>query len=315
VSTAPLVSIGLPVYNGESFLAQALDSLLGQTLTDLELLISDNASTDRTADICREYAARDARIRYMRQEVNVGPRRNWNFVAEQARGRYFKWATANDFCDRRMLERCIEAMNADASVVLCHGRTCMVDERTGAKTLYPRDISAMHARPSERFKSVVRAHALNNALNGVARLDVLRRTPLIRPYLGGDVVLTAELALHGRIVLLPEVLFFRRIGPQTSSMQLKPTELQKFYYPPASGAKPGREQWRRHIDYLQTILRTPSDPAEKLRAVLAAARNAACDRLLLLDLLPAPARQAARHLIEASPYTSKKRSGKATNSG
>jgi glycosyltransferase involved in cell wall biosynthesis len=308
VSTAPLVSIGLPVFNGERFLAEALDSLLGQTLTDLELILSDNASTDRTAEICRLYAARDVRIRYIRQEVNVGPRRNWNFVAEQARGRYFKWATANDFCDRQKLERCIEAMSADASVVLCHGRTCMVDEQTGERRLYPRDISATHPQPSERFKSVVRARALNNALNGVVRLDVLRRTPLIRSYLGGDVVLTAELALQGRIVLLPEVLFFRRVGPQTSSMLLKPTELQKFYYPPASGAKPGMEQLRRHLDYFQTILRTPIEPAEKRRALLAAARNAACDRLLLLDLLPARARQTARYVVEALPHTSKKTS-------
>ncbi len=308
MSAAPLVSIGLPVHNGERFLAQALDSLLGQTLTDLELILSDNASTDGTAEICRQYAARDARIRYIRQEVNVGPRRNWNFVVAQARGRYFKWATANDFCDRQMLEKCTAAMSADASVVLCHGRTCMVDEQTGEHKAYQRDISATHPQPSERFKSVVRARALNNALNGVVRLDVLRRTPLIRAYLGGDVVLTAELALHGRIVLLPEILLFRRVGPQTSSMLLKPRELQKFYYPPASGAKPGREQWRRHVDYLQTILRTPIDSAEKLRAVLAAARNAACDRLLLLDLLPARARQTARYVVEALPHTSKKTS-------
>jgi len=272
VSTVPLVSIGLPVYNGERFLAQALDSLLGQSLSDLELIISDNASTDRTPDICREYAARDARIRYIRHEVNVGPRRNWNFVAEQARGRYFKWATANDFCDPQMLEKCAGAMSADVSVVLCH------------------------------------------ALSGVIRIDVLRRTPLIRPYWGGDVVLTAELALHGRIVLLPEVLFFRRMGPQTSSMLLKPRELLKFYYPPASGAKPGREQWRRHMDYFQTILRTPIGPAEKRRALLAGARHAVRDRLLLLEFLPAPARQAARHLLEAYPHTTRKKSREATHS-
>lgn len=301
---APLVSIGLPVYNGERFLPQALDSLLGQTLTDLELIISDNASTDSTAEICREYAASDARVRYIRQEANFGPQRNWNFVAGQARGRYFKWATANDFCERQMLEKCVAALSADASIVVCHSRTCMVDEQTGEHKLYQRDVSATHPRPSERFKSVVYAHALNNALNGVIRIDVLRRTPLIRPYLGGDVVLTAELALHGSIVLLPEVLFFRRMGPETSSILLKPAELQKFYYPPASGAKPGREQWRRHADFLQTILRTPIAPAEKRLALLAAARHAVRDRLLLLEFLPAPARHAARYLVEASPHRS-----------
>src|SRR5688572_28337892 len=98
---APLVSIGLPVYNGERFLSEALDSLLGQTLADFELIVSDNASTDRTAEICLAYAARDARVRYVRQQTNIGAIRNWNFVARQARGQYFKWASANDFCDSR----------------------------------------------------------------------------------------------------------------------------------------------------------------------------------------------------------------------
>ena len=109
----PLVSIGVFVYNGERFLAQQLDSLLGQTLRDFELIISDNASTDRTAEICREYEARDARVRYIRQPANIGAPRNWNFVAHQARGQYFLGASANDFYDARMLEKCVAALAAD----------------------------------------------------------------------------------------------------------------------------------------------------------------------------------------------------------
>ncbi len=300
--STPLVSIGLPVYNGERFLAEALDSLLGQTLGDLELIVSDNASTDRTAELCLDCAARDARIRYIRQDANLGPQRNWNLVAEQARGRYFKWATANDFCDPQMLQKCIDPMSADASIVLCHGRTCMVDEQTGERRLYQRDISALHREPSERLKSVLRANALNNALNGVIRLDVLRRTPLIRPYLGGDLVLTAELALYGRVVLLPDVLFFRRMGPQMSSILLTGSELRRFYYPPACGAKPGMEHWRRHMDYLQTILRTPLSPTERRRAFVVAARHIGLYRRLVLDLLPARIQEAAIKFWHARPW-------------
>jgi glycosyltransferase involved in cell wall biosynthesis len=260
----PLVSIGLPVYNGGRFLAQALDSLLGQTLADFELIVSDNESTDRTVEICLAYAARDGRIRYIRQATNIGPPRNWNFVALQARGQYFKWASANDFCDPQMLEKCVGVMSSDPAVVLCHGRTCIVDEETDERTPFAHDISATDPRPGERFRSVARSIVLNNALSGVIRLDALRRTRLIPLYLHGDLVLTAELALHGHLVLLPETLFYRRIGRDTSSMQLKPADLHAFFYP-GSTRRPHFERWRRRIDYSRAVLRAPIRLSEKVR--------------------------------------------------
>ena len=87
-SPAPTLSVGLPVYNGERYLAESLDALLAQTYADFELIISDNASTDGTAEICREYAARDPRIRYVRQPVNVGAGPNHNLLVPLARGAY-----------------------------------------------------------------------------------------------------------------------------------------------------------------------------------------------------------------------------------
>jgi len=92
----PKVSIGMPVYNGEPFIREALDSLLAQTFTDFELIISDNASTDGTEAICREYAARDARIRYVRQAENRGVGANFKFVLEEAVGGYFMWTAVDD---------------------------------------------------------------------------------------------------------------------------------------------------------------------------------------------------------------------------
>jgi hypothetical protein len=276
----PLVSIGLPVYNGARFLAQALDSLLGQTLQDFELIISDNASTDGTAHICLDYAARDARIRYIRQASNIGAPRNWNFVALEARGRYFKWASANDFCDPRMLEKCAAVLSADPSVVLCHGRTCIVDEETEEHRPFAHDFSAVDPRPSERFKTVLRSLVLNNAQMGVIRLDVLRRTSLEPPYLGGDLVLMAELALHGRFVLLPDILFYRRLGPQTWSMQLQPAELQAFFYPGAA-----TQPLDRHLDYFKAVLRAPIAASEKLRTLPMVARHATGDLLRAMKII------------------------------
>ena len=281
----PLVSIGVPVYNGERFLRQALDTLLGQTLRDFELIISDNASTDGTADICRDYAARDARIRYIRQATNIGAPRNWNFVALEARGRYFKWAAANDFCDPRMLEKCVAVLNADPSVVLCYGRACIVDEETEEHRPYEHEVSAVDPRPSERFKTVFRSRLLTgNVMQGVIRLDVLRRTPLEPLYPYGDMVLMAELALLGRFVLLPEILFYRRLGPRTWSMHLQPAECQAFHNPDSAGtSRLGR--LRLHPDYVKAVFRAPIAASEKLRTLAMVGRRATGDLLRAMKIM------------------------------
>ena len=126
-SPHPVVSIGVPVYNTERFIAGALDSLLAQTFADFELIISDNASTDGTREICESYAARDSRIRYIRQSENIGLPRNWNAVVHAASGEFFKWASASDCCAPTMVERCVAALRADDSAVLCYGKTQMMD--------------------------------------------------------------------------------------------------------------------------------------------------------------------------------------------
>ena len=276
--SGPLVSVGLPVYNGARFLAQALDCLLGQTLADLELIISDNASTDGTAQICLDYAARDSRIRYIRQSTNIGALRNFNFVAEQARGRYFKWASANDFCEPRLLEACVAVLSADPGVVLCHGRACMVDEESGERTPYAGDVSATHAQPSERFTALARSLVLNHPLYGAMRTEVLRRTPLIRPYLGGDLVLIAELGLYGRVHLLPQVLVYRRFGSATWSIRLDRARLQAFLYGGARD-RPRFARWHRRMDLFHAVLRAPIPPSEKLRALVLGAQRASLRRV------------------------------------
>ena len=122
-SHKPRVSIGLPVYNGENYLTSAIETLLAQTFTDFELIISDNCSTDRTQDICRSFCDRDARIRYVRQAKNLGAVRNFNLVFHYARGEYFKWAAHDDVCAPAFLQRCVERLDANPSVVWCYPRS------------------------------------------------------------------------------------------------------------------------------------------------------------------------------------------------
>lgn len=109
----PLVSIGLPVYNGENYVREAIDSLLAQTLSDFELLISDNASTDGTRRICEAYARVDNRVRYLRQNENIGAGRNFEYVLDHARGQYFMWAAHDDAWAANWLEVLVKAIRAD----------------------------------------------------------------------------------------------------------------------------------------------------------------------------------------------------------
>jgi glycosyltransferase involved in cell wall biosynthesis len=112
----PRVSIGMPVYNGELFIREALDSLLAQTFTDFELIISDNASTDDTEAICREHATKDSRIRYVRQSENRGPMFNFKFVLDQAQAEYFMWAAADDLWDRDFINKCLSALEQNREI-------------------------------------------------------------------------------------------------------------------------------------------------------------------------------------------------------
>jgi glycosyltransferase involved in cell wall biosynthesis len=261
----PLVSIGVPVYNGERFLRQALDSLVNQTYSDFELIISDNASTDGTPEICKDYAGRDPRIRYIRQPINIGVARNWNALVHEARGVYFKWAPASDYCAPQMLERCIEAMNADTGIVLCYGKTLLVDEDGHPVELYEHDTSISEPLPSERFERVCRQLWLNNIMCGVYRRDVLRRTRLHRVYPHSDRALMAELALYGRFKLIDEVLFFRRQGPETSTTTGTPLELQRVFEPGAKAPMKFLVARRRLHDFV-SVSRAPIPALDKLRA-------------------------------------------------
>ena len=112
------VSVGLPVYNGEKYLDHALRTLVSQTHEDLEIIISDNASTDGTRRICEEYAARDPRIRYYCQPVNRGGSYNHNFVARQATAPYFRWYSADDWMAPDCIEQCVTVLDSEPDVVL-----------------------------------------------------------------------------------------------------------------------------------------------------------------------------------------------------
>jgi GT2 family glycosyltransferase len=208
---APLVTLGMPIYNGARFLEASLDSLLAQTCGDFEIVISDNGSDDGTADICRRYAAADRRVRYVRHEANRGAAWNHNFVIAEARGRFFRWHHADDLCEPRHLERCVAALESDPRVVLAYPRTMLIDALGRVTSHYDDRLALSEEAPHARFRHLLANLFLCNTVLGLMRIDALRRTALLGYYVRSDHVLLAELAMAGRWAEVPEELFYRRV--------------------------------------------------------------------------------------------------------
>lgn len=231
------VTIGLPVYNGDNYLAEALDSLQAQTLGDFSLIISDNASTDGTEEICRAYADRDRRIRYIRQPVNVGAAANYNLLARMCETPYFKWAAHDDLLAPGFLSACVHALDSDPAVVLASPASALIDESGALLPYSPErggvvdragvcwptlpekndDLAATDA--ARRFQAVMLKMFMCVEIFGVMRRDALLRTALQGSFGGADKVLLAQMSLLGRFWLGRETLFLRRCHAQQFSAQ------------------------------------------------------------------------------------------------
>jgi len=256
----PQVSIGLPVYNGERFLREAIDSLLAQTLDDFELIISDNASTDGTQEICETYSTKDRRIRYYRSEANVGAGRNYNRVFELSSGTYFKWAAHDDVCAPEFLEKCVAVLERDPPVVLCYPMMIDIDEE--GRNLGRRYIShitraerAASPKPYTRFRKLIKTDYTCEEIFGVIRADILRKTKLIQNYTDSDRTLLAELGLYGRFYEVPEVLFYHRLHKGMSTRVYSVWQERTAWFDPEKAGRPVFPLTRQMLEYFKSILR------------------------------------------------------------
>lgn len=215
----PRVSIGLPVYNGERYLSEAIESVLAQTFTDFELVISDNGSTDSTRQLCEDFARRDDRVRYHRADVNRGGTWNFNRVVELAVGDLFRWAAHDDVMKPGYLEAVVAALDANPDAVLCHTRVEIIDEDGVSSGVYPaapmrRQTDLVYIRFHDAATYADRLHMIF----GVMRLDALRRIPPYGDYGHADGVLLARLILLGPFIQLNEPLqLMREHGEQAST--------------------------------------------------------------------------------------------------
>jgi glycosyltransferase involved in cell wall biosynthesis len=252
-SRKPRVSVGLPVFNGERYLAGTIEAILAQTYHDFELIISDNASTDRTEEICRDFARRDGRVRYHRNETNLGLSRNYTRAFELSSGEYFRWATYDDLVAPTYLEVCVEVLDREPSVVLVHTKSRRIDERGHETGSYDYEMNLDSPLPHVRFHDLVNVRHSCNESMGLARSDVLKRTPLQANYVGSDRVLLAELGLRGRIRVIPEYLFFRRDHAETGSNI--PLGQRSGWFDPAKDTRINLPQCREVAEYFKAVRR------------------------------------------------------------
>src|SRR5881296_3232713 len=233
----PRVSMAVPVYNGERYLGEALDSLLAQTYHDFELIICDNASTDGTGEIARSYASMDERVRYVRNERNLGLAGNVKRAFQLSSGEYFRWHAADDVCAPQFLARCVAVLDRHPAVVLAYPRTKLIDADGRVTAAYDDGLHLQAARPSVRFQQLLERVGYVNAQFGLLRAEVLRRTGLLGSYPAADVVFVAQLSLHGTFWEVPSFLFYRRFHPGAAS-RMDRAQL-RVVWDPTSGRRSG----------------------------------------------------------------------------
>lgn len=290
--TRPLVSIGFPVYNGERFIRRALDSLLAQDFREFDLLISDNASDDATADICREYAAADPRIRYVRHEVNKGAPWNFEYVMRETRGTYFMWAAHDDLWHPGFVGRCVEELEAQPDAVACCTEINFIDANNAPSVEYAgyRNLSTLGMTRVQRFHHLICRMGWF-AIYGLIRREAVQRLSFGISVSGPDVILLLELLMMGQIARVDEPLFSYRIVKSGKTVE----DYQKDFRDDSLLRNP---PYTSNAEYL---LRTIHDPQWDLSQSEKTACTAVLIHTLACEAPPRPWRNAiVRELLGAS---------------
>ena len=269
---SPRITVGVPVYNGERYLPATLDSLLNQTVDDFVVLVGDNASTDGTAEIVRAYAARDRRVRHIRHPQNLGAAANYSRLCEMAETEFFRWSAADDCSEPRFLEACLEELARHPDAVLAYPRIRMIDAAGRPIGDYEEGLHLPHARPRDRFFALLRNTRLCNALYGVGRTEVYRRTRLLGAYRGSDIIFQAELSLYGKILEVPETLLLRRMHEKSFTSMTR--EQQQEFITPGRSQRVELYHWRHFAEHLRSVVRAPIPLGERFRLLSWLAREA-----------------------------------------
>lgn len=271
--TPPAVSIGLPVYNGENFLEDAIRSVRAQELDDLELIVSDNASSDRTAQICADHAAADRRIRYVRNETNLGAAPNYNRCFALARGRYFKWLAHDDRIAPGYLAATVAALDARPDAVLCNTVVDYIDGHGESLGHYRSVIGeADLPSPARRFAvMVLRSHSCVDFF-GLCRREAMEGSLLHGTYHGADRAFLAQMALRGSLLQLSAPLVHMREHPHRYTRRMTGAAERLAWHDARRSGAINFPTWHLWGEYLEMVRREPLAPAERRRCLATLAR-------------------------------------------
>lgn len=298
------VVIGLPVFNGENFLAEAIESILAQSYGDFRLIVSDNCSTDATEDICRRYLKLDDRIEYHRQDRNLGGAPNYNFVFRPEGADYFKWAAHDDLLEPNFLEETVPLLDAHPDAVIAHGRSLEIDETGRVKCDFDQNPVLSGDSPSRRFWSILWAEYFTEVF-GLMRSDAISRTRLHGSYPGSDRTFMAEMLMLGNVVYSPEIIFRRRAHPDAFVNSVRTAKARQAWFDPSVRRRLPHPITKIH-QYWKAVEAVPVSRSDRLACRLNIARwggirfkEAALSRLngARRTTLPLSKRVAKRRLI------------------
>lgn len=264
----PAVSIGLAVRNGEDYLREAVDSILAQTFENFELIISDNASTDATEKICREYAAADSRVRYYRNPTNIGGAKNENLTVQLATAPYFRWAAHDDVLAPTLLERLVEALEQRRDATLAYTASIDIDG-SGAEIGRTQLSLGVDDRLDERFaRLAARTHACEPTYGLVRREDLLA-VGLQGNYADSDRVMLCRLALRGPFVEITDNLFFKRYHDKN---RYTSTRARMAWFNPSNKGKVALPNWMTFFGHWRTVLTARLSASDRMRCAAAVMR-------------------------------------------
>jgi hypothetical protein len=209
----PIVSIGIPTYNRAGSVERAIRSALSQSHAAIEIVVSDDASSDETEAVCRALVAQDARVRYERLPRNVGHAANFRRVFERSSGAYFMWLSDDDWLEPEYVSRCLDTLRGDPACSLVAGRGRYF--REDAFAVQERAMNLTHRNPAMRVLAYFWQVDVNGALYGVVDRQRLAQLPF-RELFGGDWVLVGALAAAGHVRTLEDVHLMRSISGVSS---------------------------------------------------------------------------------------------------
>ena len=268
----PLTSIGMPVYNEAEFVQQSLQSVLAQDYPNLEIIISDNGSTDSTSTLCRKLIENDKRVRFHQFAENAGVNANFHYVFQHANGKYFLWASGHDIWTPDLIAKCVATLEANPTASLAFGTNTWIDrdEQILDRQTGWTDTRGLGA--IGRFMTVFWGNM--NPILGVIRVASMPDLSKAYTRAGADLTLLLELVLSGDFIHVPDANWSRR---DIRNNEKYDDKLKRF----------GSKEFGIHQSFMSKLFPLIGLPTEIIRVLSRSKVSWGAKLAILLMLLPA----------------------------